>query len=569
MIISNLVKKEKLREVQSETLEVLAEALTNSFGPFGSNTTICEKMNETVNNIKYSKDGHTILKSILFQNEIENSVKTDLENITRHIVKTVGDGTTSAIILANEIFKTLNELETNRTPYQIIQDLKTIVPKMKEEILSNKVEFSAEMAYDISMISTNGNVDVASNVKNIYEKFGSDVFVDVSISNTTESYLKTYDGMTLETGYSDTAYVNDVKKAVCSIRNPRIYMFEDPVDTREMFALFDTIIDNNIMKPYMEQRPDTVVPTVILAPTVSRDMSAYMERLIEFMYKFDAENASSKPPFLLITNMHQQEELLDIARMCGCKALKKYINPDQQKIDIENGLAATPDTVCDFYGTADIVEADMTKTKFVNPKEMYDSEGNQSIVFKTLVKFLETELGKAIASGENASVTGKIKRRINSLKSNMVEYLVGGISMGDRDSVRDLVEDSILNCRSAAVNGVGYGANYEALRASFNLLLNDKENSLLKIIYQAYFNLNSKLYSTGMTQDKVSDMVELSLEKGMPFNLKNNSFDGKVLCSIDSDIVIFEAVIQIISLMFTSNQFICPSVHHNKYIFNN
>ena len=556
MIISNIVKKSKMREVQSETLEILKEALVNSFGPMGSNTIISKENMLT----KYTKDGHSILKDIVFQNVIERSVKSDLEDITRHIVKNIGDGTTSAVILSSIIFEKLKELEKDASPYQLTRDFKEAVNMIKEEILTHSQEFNAEKAYRISLISTNGNKDVAENIKHIYEKFGNSVFVDVSISNTTESYIKEYDGMTLNTGYSDTAYINNEKKGTCSLRNPKIYTFEDPVDTPEMFGLLMTIIEKNIMS-YYRQQAEEVVPTVIMAPMISRDMGSYITQVAEFLFKFKPEE---KPPLLIITNTYQKEELSDIGRMCGCKPIKKYINADQQKKDIEIGLAPTQETITDFCGRADIVEADALKTKFVNPDLMFNENGETSDTFNALVNFLQMELQTALEANQDNNVTGKIKRRINSLKANMVEYLVGGVSMSDRDAVRDLVEDSVLNCRAAANNGVGYGANFEGLRAARNLAT--KENKMINIIASAYEELVFTLYSTCYNENDARRLLAESIGKEMPVNLKTGEFDGNVLCSITSDIIILDAIAQIISLMFTSNQFLCPTPVHNKYL---
>lgn len=558
IMISNIVEKEKMREVQSKTLETLKNALMNSFGPMGSNTII--KLEKALT--KYTKDGHTILTNILFKDVIENSVKSDLEDITRHIVKKIGDGTTSSVILSHIIFENLKRIESEGEllPYEIIEQFKNVVEELKEDIMKQNQHFDANTAYDITYISTNGNKTVSENIKNIYEEFGNDVFVDVAISNTTDTYLKTYDGMTLEAGYSDTAYINNKAKGVCSLRNSEIYCFSDPIDTPELMQLFDTIIYENIMKPY-STGIDAPIPTVIMAPTISRDLSSHITKLVEFMYKFPDEN--QKPPFLLITNIYQQEQFSDIARMCGCKSIRKYIDKKIYDEDVKQGLAATIETVREFAGSADIVESDLTKTKFVNPKLMHDENGELSDTFKTLVTFLESELAKAYEENENANVTGTLKRRINSLKANMVEYLVGGVSASDRDALRDLVEDSVLNCRAAALNGAGYGANFEGLRAAAKL--KDK-SSMHRVIYDAYKELATILYSTCVNRGKAEDIVAESLEVGTPFNMRTKEFDNKVLCSITTDVVVLDAISQIITLMFTSNQFLTPTPVQNIYL---
>ena len=560
MIFSNVVKKDELREVQLATMEVIKEALTCSFGPMGSNTAI--KKDNMLN--KYSKDGHTILSNLMFKGTIEQSVKDDLEDLTRHIVKTVGDGTTSAIILSAIIFKGLSELKTDASPYQIIRAFKDCVEEIVEEIRSNAKEATPETIFDVAYISTNGNFEIAMNLRDIYKEYGMDVFIDVGISNTTDSLIKVYDGMTLESGYADTAFINN-KKGTSELRNPNIYVFEDPIDTPELIALFDKIIATNILAPYQTQMLEAVVPTVILAPKLSKDMSSYMERLVEFMYSI--EDTKMRPPFLLVTNIYHHDQFMDIAKLCGAKLIKKYIDPKIQQTDIANGLAPTLETVTDFFGTCDMVESDVAKTKFINPKNMFNEDGSYSQTFNTMVEFLEAELRKGIEEGKDANFSGTLKRRINSLKANMVEYLVGGVTMSDRDSVRDLVEDAVLNARSTARNGYGCGANYEGLRASHMVESDDPlESVILNTISAAYMELTRTLYGTCMSREEASENAIHSLVKGCPMNLRTKEFDNRVLSTIDSDIVILETISKIVTLMFTCNQFIVQTPLHNTYI---
>lgn len=165
-IFSNIVKKDELREVQLGTLEILRESLLNSFGPMGSNTEIYKENMLT----QYSKDGHTILSNIQFQDTIERSVKRDIQDITTHIVKKVGDGTTSAVILSSILFKELVKMESDKAPYVIIRELKAGMEKLKAHILENAQEFTPEMAYEISMISTNGNTEIATALRDIYRE---------------------------------------------------------------------------------------------------------------------------------------------------------------------------------------------------------------------------------------------------------------------------------------------------------------------------------------------------------------------------------------------------------------
>lgn len=556
-VFSNVVKESKLREVQLATLKLVKEVLSNSFGPMGSNTVI-KKDNVAT---QYTKDGHTILSNLHLNGSIESTVVDELCDLTRHIVKEVGDGTTSAVILSSLIFEKLCEMKTEgMLPADIIKNFQDRVDLICEKIKANGKSATIDDIYNIALISTNNNIEVAQNIKTIYEEYGLDVFIDVGISNTQDNLVKAYDGMTLETGYSDSCYVNN-KDGSSRIRNARIYVFEDPIDTPEMIGLFESIVYSNIYGPMSgDERFTEVIPTVVMAPKLTRDLTTYMDRLVEFMYKAPIDN---RPPFLLITNIYQVDQFMDIAMLCKAKLIKKYIDPNLQQRDIENGSAPTPETVASFYGMADLVEADAIKTKFINPLGMYKdkSKTEYSDTFNALLNQLEAELKVAYENNEDANVTGTLKRRINSLKANMVDFLIGGVTVADRDALRDLVEDAVLCCRSAVKNGVGYGANYEAFRVLSKLY--DGKDEFITTLYQAYTEIETILYkSIGL------DLVEVdkSLNEGCPINLRTREYDHKVLTSISSDITILETISKIVTLMFTSNQFLVQTPLDNKYM---
>ena len=571
---TNIVPKESLRKVQLNTLEILASVLSKTAGPRGSNTQLLHGNRHD----EYTKDGHNVLSEIKFYRPLENAIQTEMKEVTRYIVKTVGDGTTSAVLLSNEIFKAMCEAETSMSAYSIMSKFKEIVNEMIKRIRANKRECTLEDIYDICMIATNGNKEVATSIQNIYKHFGMEVFIDVGISNTTDHLVKSYDGLTLEVGYPTPAYINtsgsEQESGKASIRNPRIYAFEDPVDTPEMMAFLDAILDKNIFTPMITD--GQYVPTVILAPSISRDANKVLMELERTLYGFDKSNAGDqKPPILIITSANViAEQYADIIMLCGIPTIRKYLDPTIQQRDIDNGDAPTPENVHEWCGSADLVEADVTNTKFVNPKCMFetDEEGNRvySSVYNGLLNSISQELDIAYKNNEDANVTGKLKRRLNSLKTNLVEYLIGGITVTDRDSIRDLVEDAVLNCRSAAKNGVGYGANFEAFRVIDEInkkcYNGDDDIEIKTAILNAYWNALRNLYMTVYDIDSADKMVIKSLEKGMPLNLVTGEFDGKVLCSIETDVAILEAISKVIMVMFTANQALLESPMNNVYL---
>ena len=560
MMYSNIVKKPVVRKVQLEALKQISDSLITSFGPMGSNSAI--RANDVLT--KYTKDGHSILQGIQFRRPIEYTVKEDLEGITRHIVKTVGDGTTSAIMLAALIFKNMAALEARNTtpPIVLVERFKNEVNKIIEEIMTHKKVVTVDDIYKIALISTNGNRRVAQNLKDIYAEHGNNVFIDVTISNTEDDQLKIYDGLTLDAGYADPAFINNPKDKNVSIRNPKIYIFEDPIDTEEMRKFMNVIIHENIVSPL--EKKSMPIATVIVAPKIGRDSFSYVDQVIE---SIASAPANAKPPLVIVTNVVKMDYLADIARLSGARFIKKYIDPKIQAIDIKNGNAPTPSTIDNFAGSCDLVVSDYGTTKFINPKKMFNEDGSKSDIYAGLISSLEGSLQNAIDNKETIKVTGALKRRINSLKANMVEYLVGGISINDRDSLRDLVEDAVLNCRSAAEFGFGFGANFEGLRATNKLSEKDPENIILSIITKAYGDLTILLYNTATLNTKRSiDIMIKSIKSNSPYNIRTGKFDGSVLASIKSDTIVLDAIAQIVTIMFTCSQYLTQTPMHNDYV---
>lgn len=569
-IMNNVVKKETMRKIQSNTLAELSSILQNSFGPNGSNA--CIKKENALS--RYTKDGHTIIGSLHYNGIIEQSIKDDIESITRHIVKTVGDGTTSAVVLSSIIFDKIVKLEDFFSPAAITRMLDNCVNMISERIKESATEMTLEDVYDIAMISTNGDCHLASLLQSIYAEFGNSVFIDVTPSTNEETMIKSYNGMTLNTGYCDSCYVTNAKNNTSEVDNPEVYFFEHPIDTRELGVYLDAIVSQNIIHPCnMGNKTgdfSNIVPTVIFAPTISQDASSVMDSLVSTMASMPVNN---RLPICIVTSYHETSQLMDLAKMCGAKMIRKYIDPKMYEYDVQNGKAPTPDTIKNWAGHCDRVVAHSDKTIFIRPREMYEDDGSYSNLYDNMVAFLEAEIKKSTDSGDNIREIGTLKRRLHSLKSNMVELFVGGITQADRDATRDLVEDAVLNLRSAASNGVGYAANMSAVVA-INSIMNDNaifstnmetlEGEIFTTIRDAYKELITILMSPeGVTYE---EMVESQKDNGYLYNIRLGAWGTDVKSSIMSDITILNTVSKIIGIMATCNQFIVPTAMHNIYV---
>ena len=343
-----------------------------------------------------------------------------------------------------------------------------------------------------------------------------------------------------------------------------------------MIGYMEQILLKNIYEP--ASNGEEMIPTVIISRHISQDASGLLTKLVTLLYSFNKDNMQNqKPPVLLVTNLAGADESIfyDIAHLCGCRMIQKYIDAKVQKSEQEKGNAPTLDTITEWYGECELVSADASKTKFINPKCM-TTEGDDS--YDTLVSFLKAEIAKSTAENDDVATIGILKKRLRCLEANMIEYLVGGISTTDRDALRDLVEDAVKNCSSAAENGVGHAANYEGLEAAYNLVLETNQfhdqlkSDIAKGIFRAYYKAARILYSSAASSGDVDKIILHSLEVGGPFNLIDIISDGDlstastdVLCSIMTDIEILDGIFRIVSLMATANQSLVQVPALNRY----
>ena len=589
--VSNIVPKNVLREVQLETIERIANALANSYGPSGS-TTLIRKGDDVKGSgvTAYTKDGHSILGAIKFNKPIEMSILDDLKDITRNTVKTVGDGTTSAVILSYEIFRALNEIisdHANFTEKAVVAELQKVVKDITSIIENSKQKPTIDKIYQIALTSTDGNEEVANSIREIYEQFGLGVYIDVGISNTTNHMVKTYEGLTIDGGYFNPCFINRAKDAVSELQNPNIYIFEDPIDNNYTLNLCYKIVEQNLIAPLTkyntlvqqgnQAEADAVIAnelkaTAIITPTFGRDIRSQMDSIIDMM---SSSKIEQRAPLTIITGMTDVDRLADLAAMTGAKTIKKYVDPEVQKSDVEKGIAPTLDNVAtEFGGKAELLVADTKTTKVINPELMFanDEEGKRvfSSEYNNLLASLEAQLAQLDTVKESATEVNVLRRRIQSLKCNMVDYLIGGVSYTDRDALKDAVEDAVLNCRSAAKEGIGYAANFEGLRAAYEVAevtsnLSPIREAVSNAVYKAYANTVARIYVDYMAVEDIEqdDLIKTLIERNKPIDVTGN--DREVLSSIKTDPTTLQAIVDIVGLMFKTNQFLCPIPDMNTY----
>lgn len=605
-LVSNIVPEKELREAQLRALKLFCEAVRPTYGPMGGYTAYSKKSpgkNLEAIIANYTKDGFTVLKDVQVDKPIESLLKDEIRTICTQVIKVIGDGTTSATMLSYYMFKGLLDLQNKGYgKREVIRVFKDIISEGITRIEKAGHECTLDDIYNIAFTSLDGNEKMANTIKGIYEQSGMDVYIDVSVSNSSDTVIKTYNSMIYEAGYISSAFINNAKDNTCELQFAHVYVFENAIDTPAMIGTLKMIVDKELIEPMTKYRDaqekgkntDHIVfnPVIVICPKISRDANAYLDALIN---EFTQVKPEQRYRFCIVANIDNDNQyLMDIMRLTGAKFIKGYIDPNTYNNDKVANLAPTEKNILTFAGEAEKIIVDSISTRIINPKNMYDKNGQYTEFYKQYIAELEDTLKKYEETREELVKISNLKRRINILKANMVDLYVGGIGMSDRDVLRDSVEDAVLNCRSAAIEGVGYGANYEGFRAfsdidteireNLNKLKDDdntkesdvKEADLYSkvsyIILDAYSDLVAAIYEPYFDGDKKKAyslaLVTLKNEdrdKRKPYNILTEEFDDKVLTSIKTEPAILDSISRIITLLFNTNQFLVPDPRFNIY----
>lgn len=598
-LVDNVVPEKPLREAQLRALKLFSDTVGMTYGPLGGYTAYSKMSSDgkTMAVSNYSKDGFTIHKNIECDMPIESILKEEIRDICTQVLKVVGDGTSSAVMLSYIIFEGL--LTLHKMGYKkrkIIKAFKTVVGEIVDAVEKNGREATLDDIYNIALTSLDGNEEMAKVIYGIYKQYGMGVFIDVQGNSAKETVIKGFDGMIYDNGYLDPCFINSADHT-CTLEQPHIYVFDCPVDTPTMIDIFHLIVHTEIEEPNMKlqtaQRNGTLkekiakgevtmpYPTIIFAPYFSRDANSYLDQIIA-----SYNNAAPEQRYglcIVQTGNADPNKLIDICKLSGGKFLKKYIDPESFKKDQALGLAPNEMNIRTFAGSAEKIIVDKLQTKILNPSKMRDENYEYTDYFKNYVGNLEDQLKKLQETNAEVVEIGNLKRRIHIIKGNMVDLYVGGIGTSDKRSLTDAVEDAVLNCRSAAQDGVGYGASYEGLRASMTALFDvyesgvaiegddDEYVKVLALTYQlvatAYMTITKRLYEPyfedeEMTKEAIHKMLK---EDCGPLNIITEKYDKTVLTSIKSEPAILDSISRIITVLFNTNQFLLPSPKFNIY----
>ena len=600
----NVINENNFKDITSNVVNVLANTLKNTLGPYGS-TSIIENR---VGDYMITKDGWNVLKNIRFNTPIENNMMTILVSISQRMVTKVGDGSTSAIIATKLFLDKLKESGIlNKYRRKDINDaIRNVV-----ETISNKIQENASVVTEdnyidivekVSNIATNESKEFSSLIREIYEKSGINVNIRLQRSPNNNTFVKYEQGKYISRmDLFDNIYLNDADD-VCTIHKPTIIMF-------------DHILDPNHYAMIKELQYALGKRLVVIAPNIDSFTAKELRSDIELeMGRFQQVTGKNVGfPFRIIfvraqlVNNFYTELYHDLSALIGCKILTY-----DESNEIALKLKEYKERATEYASTMRKLETNISDEERQAITEKVKVQPVKPNILKELTPYLSEITGNAVIGrrGSNESTfdgfdnknenllrayiddakfkfkeleekyskEGIIKsdyydarNRLFRLKCNTATIFVGGATSFDKGNNQDSLDDAVKACSSTINNGYNIGGNL-IIPITINELLEDntfteletKILDTLKETFKAVFYqvLSNKFRTENpdgtytYDEEKINTIIENCINNKSCFNLITDEYDNNVINSCMTDIEILRGAISVISIFLTCNQYI-------------
>lgn len=599
---AQVLKNNDLHQHIDTVLTKLHTILVSSYGPLGKNTIIHK--NGAMPTV--TKDGLTILRSVRFDERVEYDIYQLIRSISNGLVDKVGDGSTSAVLSAVNIYRHLKDISDKYTTIKdfdnTIKAIQNLINKIFKVFLTKHLAHLADIEEQtkvlslIAAISNNNDIDLGRSIAEIMVKLSPESIVSIKDNPLDNSELISH---TFLSGFQTNSYRlahpvyfnNSSSKAGIELNNGVITV---------MTYNFTSLHYNYLLQKVIPILPNKT-PIVVICETP--EASVVTQIVKDAMVAINTDKIPSI--FLMetggLSNKGSMDTFNDLEAYLGCNA--SAFNALES---LDSPLPANT------IGNAKRV------LFFPNSTSTFDLGAGFSgdlPIYHSRLDGIEEELLN-VPSGQKAT-RGALRKRINRLNGMNVTIYVGGRTQEEKESLRYLVDDSVLACKSVMKAGYTLGGNYTTFFA-FSILVgllgteNEEENRLsLQSAMNCFDKSNNNeeniedsnevqeildgikellsdplaltlverlqlAYKNVVTipqthQDMTLIQPSIALEKdnsitytihntfnNLPevFNLNNTVNTTSVISPIQTDIEILNASLSIITLLLTSNQFI-------------
>ena len=204
----------------------LADAVKVTLGPKGRNVVLEKKFGGPT----ITKDGVTVAKEIELKDPLENMGAQMVREVASKTSDVAGDGTTTATILAQAIFREgVKAVTAGANPMAIKRGIDKAVEVAVEEVKKLSKPVSGDMIAQVGSISANSDSTIGNVIAEAMKKVGKDGVITVEESKTMTTELQTVDGMQFDRGYLSPYFVTDPERMECVLEDPYILIHEKKI----------------------------------------------------------------------------------------------------------------------------------------------------------------------------------------------------------------------------------------------------------------------------------------------------------------------------------------------------
>ncbi|HET6797201.1 MAG TPA: chaperonin GroEL [Gemmatimonadales bacterium] len=422
-----MASKELLFSVEARAklktgIDQLAEAVGITLGPKGRNVVIDKSFGSPT----VTKDGVTVAKEIQLSDPIENLGAQMVKEVATKTSDLAGDGTTTATILAQAIFREgLKNVTAGANPMELKRGIDRAVAAVVQQLQSISVPSAGKKEIaQVGTISANNDREIGDLIAEAMEKVGKDGVITVEEAKGLETTMETVDGTQFDRGYLSPYFVTDAEKMEAVLEDSYILIHDKKVSSMKELL------------PLLEQVAQTAKPMLIVAEDVEGEALA---TLVVNKLRGTLKVVAVKAPGF---GDRRKEMLRDIAVLTG-----------GQVISEEVGLKLENATLKDL-GRAKRIVIDKDNTTIVDGKgKPEDVQGRIS------------ELRGAIEKSTSDYDREKLQERLAKLAGGVAIISVGAATETEMKEKKARVEDALHATRAAVEEGIVPGGGVALLRA--------------------------------------------------------------------------------------------------------
>ncbi len=400
----------------------LADAVKVTLGPKGRNVVIDKKFGSPT----ITKDGVTVAKEIELKDSLENMGAQMVREVASKTSDVAGDGTTTATVLAQSIFKEgVRTVAAGANPMALKRGIEKAVEKVVEEIHRFAQPVSGDSIAQVGTVSANGDTKIGTIIAQAMDKVGKDGVITVEESKTMDTSLEVVEGMQFDRGYLSPYFVTDPERMEAVLENPYILINEKKVSSMKDLL------------PILEQVAKLGKPLLIIAEDVEGEALA---TLVVNKLRGTLNVAAVKAPGF---GDRRKAMLEDIAVMTGGTVISEDMGVKLESISIDD------------LGQAAKITIDKDNTTVV------DGAGAGEAI-EGRVKMIRAQVEETSSDYDRE----KLQERLAKLVGGVAIIKVGAATETEMKEKKARVEDAMHATRAAVEEGIVAGGGVALVRAS-------------------------------------------------------------------------------------------------------